>query len=32
MYAKLIRWLENDTNAWLVTYAAIAIIVYIAIA
>lgn len=30
MYAKLIRWLEDDTNAWFVTYAAIVIILYIA--
>lgn len=29
MYAKLIGWLENDQNAWAVTYAAIAIIIVI---
>jgi hypothetical protein len=30
MYDKLIRWLENDTNAWIVTISAIILMVYIA--
>ena len=30
MYDRLIKWLQNDRNAWAVTYAAIGIIVYIA--
>ena len=30
MYRQLIRWLENDRNAWAVTYGAIGIIIYIA--
>jgi len=30
VYAKLIRWLEDDRNAWAVTYIAIGIILYIA--
>lgn len=29
MYRKLIEWLEDETHAWLVTYAAIvALVVY----
>ena len=31
MYGKLIDWLQDDRNAWLVTYSAIGIIVYIAL-
>lgn len=28
MYAKLIKWLQNDRNAWLFTGAAIALMIY----
>lgn len=28
MYAKLIKWLQNDRNAWLFTAAAIALMIY----
>ena len=30
MYVKLIDWLQDNRNAWAVTYIAIGIIVYIA--